>query len=495
MKKSGKHSEPKADSLVERRDFLSGAATLAGTSLLGLGLSSANAATAAPSDPAAPAASSPSRGASPAPSPAAAQPTLDIPLEHRTTRWQDQRWLLDAVIQTVGIEWDQGRLGTLVAMCGPEIQGDVAAIRARVRKFNDLSREFARPAVRREKQARDFESQGHTVSARDQYFMAALLYSLAQWSIFENSRENLALNDRKNACYAKYMQYADHEVRRVEVPFAGKTLPGYLHLPPNRTGRVPCVWSISGLDSTKEYGAALSGDKMRDRGIATLALEGPGQAECAIREIFLTRTNWQEAGPTVLSWMRAQKEIDPDRIALRGVSLGTSLASHVASVDSKLSGVVVQAMTHEPHFHSAFETASPTFKLRFMYYTGIQTEAEMNKFLESWDIMGLAAKIKSPYLAVAGEDDQLSRIEYTYQFFENLAGPKQLLVYEGAEHGVLGSAAVANGPNVATYMADWLADRFAGKPTETKHMKVDAAGAVHESSFEDARKSLSLMFL
>ena len=482
MTKSSEPNDPNENALVERREFLSGAATLAGTSLLGLGLPAAAAAPSAPEP-------------TPAPSPAPPPPTMTMPVERRLARWQDQRWLLDAVVQTVGVEWDQGRLGTLVAMCGPEIQGDVAAIRARVRKFNDLSREFARPAVRREKQAREFESQGRTVSAREQYYMAALLYSLAQWPIFENTRENLALNERKNACYAKYIQYADHEIRRVEVPFAGKTLPGYLHLPPNRTGRVPCVWSISGLDSTKEYGAALSGDKLRDRGIATLALEGPGQAECAIREIFLTHTNWQQAGPAVLSWLRGQKEIDPDRIALRGVSLGTSLASHVASVDSKLSAVVVQAMTHEPHFHSAFETASPSFKLRFMYYAGLQTEAELDKFLEAWDIQDLAPKIKAPYLAVAGEDDQLSRIEYTYQFFENLAGPKQLLVYEGAEHGVLGAASVTNGPNVATYMADWIADRFAGKSMETKHMKVDAAGSVHESSFEDARKALSLMFL
>jgi hypothetical protein len=28
----------------------------------------------------------------------------------RMKRWQEQRWILDAVIRTVGVEWDQGRL-------------------------------------------------------------------------------------------------------------------------------------------------------------------------------------------------------------------------------------------------------------------------------------------------------------------------------------------------------------------------------------------------
>lgn len=474
MKNTTKQQRQKPNEFAQRRDFLSGAATLAGTALLSLPASAAT---------------------SSLPTPTPLPPTMTAPVERRVARWQEQRWLLDAVIQTVGPEWDQGRLGGLAGLCGLEILGDVAALRTRVRRFNDMYREFARAAVRREKIARDFDAQGRTISARDQYFMAAQLYALAQWPIFENTRENIALNDRKNICYGKYAKYADHEVRRVEVPFAGKTLPGYLHLPQDISGRVPCVWSISGLDSTKETGSPLYGDKLLERGIATLALEGPGQAECAIREIYLTQTNWQQAGPAVLSWMRSQKEIDPDRIGLRGASLGTSLASNVAAVDDRLSFVVVAAMTHEPHLYTGFASASPSFKLRFMYYTGLRSEAELDKFLETWDIQPLAAKIKAPYLAVAGEDDQVSRIEYTYQFFDNLTVPKQLLVYEGAEHSVSNAPSVAAGPNAGTFVADWIKDRFDGKPCPTKHMKVDGTGNVHESSFEDARKALSLIFL
>jgi hypothetical protein len=42
------------------------------------------------------------------------------------------------------------------------------------------------------------------------------------------------------------------------------------------------------------------------------------------------------------------------------------------------------------------------------------------------------------------------------------------------------------------YVADWLKDRLDGKPMQTKHMKVDAQGQVHESTFEEARKALSI---
>jgi hypothetical protein len=42
------------------------------------------------------------------------------------------------------------------------------------------------------------------------------------------------------------------------------------------------------------------------------------------------------------------------------------------------------------------------------------------------------------------------------------------------------------------FMADWLKDRLDGKPMQTKHMKVVAIGQIHESTLEEARKSLSV---
>ena len=485
MSESNKQNPSKT--MVERREFLGGAATLAGASLIGgaagstmLGL---------------PAAAAMSPPAEPLPAPA---PVMSPEVEHRTKRWQEQRWLLDTVIQLIGPDWDEGRLnGQVVDLCGPDVLGDVAGIRGRIHKFNDLTREFARAAVRREKMARQSEAQGNTIAAREDYFMAAILYMYALWPIFEKTRELVALNDRKNTCYAKYIQFADHEIRRVEIPLGntGKSLPGYLHLPPNRTDRVSCVWDIIGVGGTRERSSALYGDKLRERGIATLGLDGPGHGESILREIYVNPSIWMDAGQSVLSWLRSQKEIDPERIALSGTSMGTCFATQIASVDDRLKGVATRAMTHEPGLHSLLEMDSPSWKLRFMFMAGLQTEEQMDKMWQPFSVLNLGSKIKCPYLTVAGEDDQLSRIEYTYQMLDAIAAPKQMLLYEGTNHGVAGSPAATNGPNPRTFIADWLKDRLDGKPMETKHMKVDAAGTVHESTFEEARKSLSLLFL
>lgn len=176
MSKSNKPGPAKK--LVQRREFLGGAATMAGASFMGRG-----AGTTWPGILAA---------TPPDPPPA---PEMNAATERKMKRWQEQRWLLDAVVQTVGVEWDQARVAYTLGPCGPDATGDFIGIRSRVRKYNDIAREYTRAAVRREKLARQFEADGHPIAARESYFIAALLYGSAQWPIFEVSRENLALNE------------------------------------------------------------------------------------------------------------------------------------------------------------------------------------------------------------------------------------------------------------------------------------------------------------
>src|SRR5205807_2795524 len=125
-----------------------------------------------------------------------------------TRRWEQQRWLLDAVIRTVGVDWDQPRSYYLQAPCGADAFGDFHGIRSRVQRFDDISREFSRAAERRERMALAAEAAGHAVTARESFFIASVLYGGAQWPIFENSTTNLHLNERKVDCYARYAERA-----------------------------------------------------------------------------------------------------------------------------------------------------------------------------------------------------------------------------------------------------------------------------------------------
>ncbi len=64
---------------------------------------------------------------------------MSIPVERRTKRWREQRWILDNIIQAVGVEWDQARIGYTLGPCGPEAFYDFNVIRQRVKKFAEIA--------------------------------------------------------------------------------------------------------------------------------------------------------------------------------------------------------------------------------------------------------------------------------------------------------------------------------------------------------------------
>ena len=85
---------------------------------------------------------------------------MRIETERKMRRWREQRWILDQVIQTRGIDWDQGRTGKIIRNCGPGVEKDLTEVCRRIQKFVDIPREFSQAAARREEQGRQAEAGG-----------------------------------------------------------------------------------------------------------------------------------------------------------------------------------------------------------------------------------------------------------------------------------------------------------------------------------------------
>ncbi len=108
------------------------------------------------------------------------QPVLDKRGEPHVRRFEAQRWLLDNVIRANGIDWDQPRSLYLSGPCGNEANADFAGIRERVKKMADIGPAFEAVARRREAKAKAAEEADRRVTARDNYFMAAVQWGAAQ---------------------------------------------------------------------------------------------------------------------------------------------------------------------------------------------------------------------------------------------------------------------------------------------------------------------------
>ena len=416
-----------------------------------------------------------------------AQPPAYLRSAHgdpQVRRWREQRWLIDNVIRANGVDWDQPRTMYLNVPCGFEANADFALIRHRVQKYADIAPAFEATARRREAKARSAEEQGWRVTARDNYFMAAVHWGAAQWPYHDNGDRNISLNQRKRECYEHYARLADHRVEGVWIPFKGRHLPGWLHLPPNYAGgRIPVVVEIPGMDGFKEIAVSLYGDRWLNRGFAVLAIDGPGQNEAPLFGIHVTMENWIAAGPAIVDWLVARPEIDPQGICVTGRSFGSLFGTIMTANEPRVRACAVVMTCLEPGCRTIFEEASPTFKKRFMWMAGYTDEVAFDRFRETLTWEGHAERIKAPYLCVAGEAEELSPLEHTERMFSVMSAPRQLIVYQESRHSV-GFVPSSNlGPFPYTTMAEWMADRVTGKPFAAERWFVDGSGAVHRTPY------------
>ncbi|MCW2636823.1 MAG: hypothetical protein JWQ99_3190 [Blastococcus sp.] len=398
-----------------------------------------------------------------------------------TRRFREQRWLLDAAVRTIGVDWDQGRTRSALSACGGlDAQADFQRVRDRVKKFTDIHREFASAAERRERLAEQARSRGHLVEAREHAFVAALLWGNAEWPLFGHSSLGQEYSDRKIACFEQYREDAPYPIRRVDIPFKDAALPGYLHLPREGAAPFPCLVAIGGMDGYKEKRVAMYGDKYLERGIAQLVVELPGQGEALARGLVITEDSTVEAGRAIHAWLSEQPDIDLGRVAIAGSSFGSYWATQIAATTEGFVGCGVSGVVHEPGLNSIFELASPTFKSRFMFMSGYRDEAAFDRFAATFDLRPFADSLSCPYLVVAGEDDELSPIAHTFELVSRIKAPVRMVLFEGEKHSVGGGSASALGPNRNHLVAQWFLDRFAGREAEDRYEHVDSKGQVHQ---------------
>ena len=400
-------------------------------------------------------------------------------MENRTKRWREQRWLLDTVLKTIGPEWDQGRLSGKGSRGGPQGLASFRRAGARMKKFDDIGPEFGREGRRRENIARQFEDQGRVVSACENYFIASLLYAAAQWPYFDINDEDLEWERRMIETYDKFIRYAPHPVERVDIPFQDTALSAFLHLPAAAAdgASFPCVLHIGGMDGSKENMVALYGDAALSRGMAVLALDGPGQGETRNRGVTISSDNFAAAAEAAVQWLGGRPEIDAGRIVIRGSSFGTYYGTVAAAgLKNKINGYCGTGVCQEPGCDTIFNTASPTFKVRFMFMAGYEDEDAFDDFRQEFDLRKVARDIAAPYMIVAGEADQLSPIQHTYELFDLIEAPKRLVVYQDADHSMGNASSGELGENRDSLVYDWLLDRVDGKEATSERILVDSRG-------------------
>jgi dipeptidyl aminopeptidase/acylaminoacyl peptidase len=242
------------------------------------------------------------------------------------------------------------------------------------------------------------------------------------------------------------------------------------------------VVSFPGLDTFKEVFVSLANDRWLSRGVAVLAVDGPGQSESRLLGYTLSIPAFIELGKLLVDWLMQRQEIDPERIGLFGNSLGSLLATVMAANEPRFRACATSATCLEPGLKTMILSASPTYKQRLMYVTGFSDEDEFDKFSQTLTWEDHVEKLRAPYLAVAGEAEELSPLEHAERLLGKLAGPKRFVVYQESRHAVGQVASTNLGPNPPTLIADWMLARFAGKPFDSERWYVHSNGSITKTA-------------
>ena len=342
----------------------------------------------------------------------------------------------------------------------------------RARNYRMLPKVWREAAERHERLARLAHAQAHKAAATYHYDHAIEAYRMAQHPVyFDDHPVKIALCAKLNEMVDRRSEVASYPIERVEVPFDdGKTISCLMHLLPDRR-KAPVVLYVPGMDQTKEVFPKAAHNIALERGFHVLAMDGPGQGNSNIQKIRAVKDNYERAGAAAISYLMNRPEVDANKIAIYGISMGSYWSLRLSSYDHRAAAVVSSVACFNPN-NTIFTQSSPRFKQMFMYMAGYDDEERFDKEVaRGMTVRGYLDKVKCPTLLVTGEFDPLCPLEDAVEAYADLEVPKEMWVFENQYHPLWGIANLG-GMDCHDYVLDWLSGLFSGKRVPTKRGRI-----------------------
>ena len=325
--------------------------------------------------------------------------------------------------------------------------GDFAEVTAGIDSWDEWCSAWSQRGLVHEAFAEQAMTQGHERSAGQHYVEAALCHHFGKFLFVHDVPQMRAAHERAVAAHRKALPLLDPPAERVEIPYGAFTLKGNLRKPSN-VERPPIVVMVMGLDSAKEEEGTYE-QTFLDRGLATLAFDGPGQGE-AEYDIPM-RHDFEVPVAAVVDYVESREDLDGERVGLWGVSLGGHYVVRAAAFEPR-----IRACVSLSGAYSVFESwdGRPSIsRLAYQVRMHAASVEEATERVRALDLTGVAAKVTCPLYVVGGTKDRLLPPTAAQRIAAEASGPTILNLVEGGNH-------VANNKPYAyrPQSADWLAD-------------------------------------
>jgi dipeptidyl aminopeptidase/acylaminoacyl peptidase len=306
---------------------------------------------------------------------------------------------------------------------------DLQRISKRVTRWEDWSQEWSACGAMHEQMGQEAEAQRCYQSAGEHYLHAAMCYHFGKFLFVQQPDVLRATHEHVVQAYEKGLPYFDFPGERVTIPYEdGKSLAGIFRKPWH-TPRPPVVILNPGLDSVKEE-LHYYGDDFLRRGMAVLAMDGPGQGEMEF-ELPL-RHDFETPVRYVIDYLERRADVDTSRVGLMGVSLGGYFAARAAAFEPRLKAAISLATGYNLAKH--FDRYPILTQEAFIYRLKAPDEATARVRLQQFDLQGVLGKITCPLLVIMGRLDRLFPAEDAEQMAAEAGGETDLWIFEDGNH-------------------------------------------------------------
>jgi len=220
--------------------------------------------------------------------------------------------------------------------------GEISATCSRIADGDDGSwyDEWCATADRIAAAGRASAAAGHRVSARDALIRASIVYGLAYHPLFGSPIDARLVSAaaRERDAFAEGVALLDLPGEPFTVDLDGASMPAWFFAA--QDGPAPVVIATNGYDAgTPDLFLGIAVPALR-RGYHCVVFDGPGQGRMLVEQQVPIRADWERVVTPVVDAVLARPDVDSERVALMGWSLGGYLALRAASAEPRLAACI-----------------------------------------------------------------------------------------------------------------------------------------------------------
>jgi dienelactone hydrolase len=303
---------------------------------------------------------------------------------------------------------------------------------------------------------------GHIQTAMNCWLRAADNYRSAEFWLAHDDPRRLPTFEKAETASGKFLDHCVPRGEAVEIPYENdKCLFAYFIKAPFAVERQPVLIAFGGLDSFKDELWYMVGRGALQRGISVLLVDGPGQGGTLRRHAIVTRYDYEVPVGYCIDWLAARTDVDMDRLAVSGSSLGGYYAARAGAMEPRLAATISHGAIWSIYDRWKDRDDSHGLEGHMCWVFGGRNMAEATQKAKPFKLEGVLDNMKCPYLICHGGHDVLG-VESAKQVYDyaRKVGVDVTLELVGADMTGAEHCQHDNPTLGQEIMLDWLADRF-----------------------------------